>query len=74
MSAFIYTAMVNYPMEANFMKPLPAYPVQKVLQLTLLHMNLQTLVKIPSTLTKTLVLQLLLQIFRHALDVDVQNY
>ncbi|XP_017249555.1 uncharacterized protein LOC108220326 isoform X1 [Daucus carota subsp. sativus] len=30
MSAFIYTAMVNYPMEANFMKPLPAYPVQKM--------------------------------------------
>lgn len=27
-TAFVYTAMVNYPTEANFMKPLPAYPVQ----------------------------------------------
>ncbi|KAH8481806.1 hypothetical protein Peur_068577 [Populus x canadensis] len=27
-SAFVYTAMVNYPTEANFMMPLPAYPVQ----------------------------------------------
>ncbi|KAL9377013.1 hypothetical protein Peur_031133 [Populus x canadensis] len=27
-SAFVYTAMVNYPNEANFMMPLPAYPVQ----------------------------------------------
>lgn len=30
MSAFIYTAMVNYPTEANFMKPLPAYPVKEM--------------------------------------------
>lgn len=29
-SAFVYTAMVNYPTEANFMMPLPAYPVQEV--------------------------------------------
>lgn len=29
-SAFVYTAMVNYPTEANFMKPLPAYPVKEV--------------------------------------------
>ncbi|KAJ0030575.1 hypothetical protein Pint_14538 [Pistacia integerrima] len=28
--AFVYTAMVNYPTEANFMKPLPAYPVQQM--------------------------------------------
>ncbi|XP_059286754.1 uncharacterized protein LOC132040155 [Lycium ferocissimum] len=28
--AFVYTAMVNYPTEANFMKPLPAYPVEEV--------------------------------------------
>ncbi|XP_019258787.1 PREDICTED: lysosomal Pro-X carboxypeptidase isoform X2 [Nicotiana attenuata] len=27
--AFVYTAMVNYPTEANFMMPLPAYPVQE---------------------------------------------
>ncbi|KAJ6857383.1 hypothetical protein NC651_038934 [Populus alba x Populus x berolinensis] len=27
-SAFVYTAMVNYPTDANFMMPLPAYPVQ----------------------------------------------
>ncbi|GFY93563.1 alpha/beta-Hydrolases superfamily protein [Actinidia rufa] len=26
--AFVYTSMVNYPTEANFMMPLPAYPVQ----------------------------------------------
>ncbi|GMY25237.1 lysosomal Pro-X carboxypeptidase, partial [Fagus crenata] len=25
-SAFTYTAMVNYPMKANFLMPLPAYP------------------------------------------------
>ncbi|XP_058114120.1 uncharacterized protein LOC131256996 [Magnolia sinica] len=29
-SAFVYTAMVDYPMEANFMMPLPAYPVQQM--------------------------------------------
>ncbi|XP_027173639.1 lysosomal Pro-X carboxypeptidase [Coffea eugenioides] len=29
-SAFTYTAMVNYPMEANFMKHLPAYPVEEM--------------------------------------------
>ncbi|KAH6827478.1 alpha/beta-Hydrolases superfamily protein [Perilla frutescens var. hirtella] len=28
--AFVYTAMVNYPTEANFMKPLPAYPVKEM--------------------------------------------
>ncbi|KAL5772858.1 hypothetical protein ACOSP7_012463 [Xanthoceras sorbifolium] len=28
--AFVYTAMVNYPTEANFMMPLPAYPVQQM--------------------------------------------
>ncbi|KAL2502509.1 alpha/beta-hydrolase superfamily protein [Forsythia ovata] len=27
---FVYTAMVNYPTEANFMMPLPAYPVEKM--------------------------------------------
>nr|XP_016457960.1 PREDICTED: lysosomal Pro-X carboxypeptidase-like isoform X2 [Nicotiana tabacum] len=27
--AFVYTAMVNYPTKANFMMPLPAYPVQE---------------------------------------------
>lgn len=26
----MYTAMVNYPTEANFMKHLPAYPVKEV--------------------------------------------
>lgn len=29
-SAFVYTTMVDYPTEANFMRPLPAYPVQEV--------------------------------------------
>ncbi|KAE8675817.1 Alpha/beta-Hydrolases superfamily protein isoform 2 [Hibiscus syriacus] len=29
-TAFVYTAMVNYPTEANFLKPLPAYPVQQM--------------------------------------------
>ncbi|CAN0838474.1 Lysosomal Pro-X carboxypeptidase [Linum grandiflorum] len=29
-SAYVYTAMVNYPTEANFMMPLPAYPVEKM--------------------------------------------
>ncbi|KAI5659030.1 hypothetical protein M9H77_27823 [Catharanthus roseus] len=29
-SAFVYTAMVNYATEANFMKPLPAYPVEEM--------------------------------------------
>ncbi|CAA7015196.1 unnamed protein product [Microthlaspi erraticum] len=29
-NAFVYTAMVNYPTEANFMAPLPAYPVEKM--------------------------------------------
>ncbi|XWS72606.1 hypothetical protein CRYUN_Cryun02cG0054400 [Craigia yunnanensis] len=29
-TAFVYTAMVNYPTEANFLKPLPAYPVQRM--------------------------------------------
>ncbi|KGN60732.1 lysosomal Pro-X carboxypeptidase [Cucumis sativus] len=29
-SAFVYTSMVNYPTEANFMRPLPAYPVQEM--------------------------------------------
>lgn len=29
-SAFVYTAMVNYPTEASFMKPLPAYPVEEM--------------------------------------------
>ncbi|KAK8610224.1 hypothetical protein V6N13_081387 [Hibiscus sabdariffa] len=29
-TAFVYTAMVNYPTQANFMKPLPAYPVQQM--------------------------------------------
>ncbi|KAJ8768306.1 hypothetical protein K2173_021246 [Erythroxylum novogranatense] len=29
-SAFVYTAMVNYPFEANFMMPLPAYPVKQM--------------------------------------------
>ncbi|KAI3443989.1 hypothetical protein Pfo_000654 [Paulownia fortunei] len=28
--AFVYTAMMNYPTEANFMKPLPAYPVKEM--------------------------------------------
>ncbi|XP_073062532.1 uncharacterized protein [Primulina eburnea] len=28
--AFVYTAMVNYPTQANFMKPLPAYPVTEM--------------------------------------------
>lgn len=28
--AFVYTAMVNYPTKANFMMPLPAYPVQEM--------------------------------------------
>ncbi|KAL3840694.1 hypothetical protein ACJIZ3_025285 [Penstemon smallii] len=28
--AFVYTAMVNYPTEANFLKPLPAYPVKEM--------------------------------------------
>ncbi|KAI8565695.1 hypothetical protein RHMOL_Rhmol03G0281000 [Rhododendron molle] len=28
--AFVYTAMVNYPTEANFMMPLPAYPVHEM--------------------------------------------
>ncbi|KAM7472948.1 hypothetical protein LguiA_011131 [Lonicera macranthoides] len=29
-TAFVYTAMVNYPAKANFMMPLPAYPVQEM--------------------------------------------
>ncbi|XP_077238063.1 alpha/beta-Hydrolases superfamily protein [Tasmannia lanceolata] len=29
-SAFVYTAMVNYPTQANFMMPLPAYPVEEM--------------------------------------------
>nr|DAD45189.1 TPA_asm: hypothetical protein HUJ06_003419 [Nelumbo nucifera] len=29
-TAFVYTAMVNYPTEANFMMPLPAYPVREM--------------------------------------------
>ncbi|MQL96886.1 hypothetical protein Taro_029569 [Colocasia esculenta] len=29
-SAFVYTAMVDYPTAANFMKPLPAYPVKEM--------------------------------------------
>ncbi|KAF8033787.1 hypothetical protein BT93_C0140 [Corymbia citriodora subsp. variegata] len=29
-AAFIYTAMVNYPTEANFMMHLPAYPVKEM--------------------------------------------
>lgn len=29
-TAFVYTAMVNYATEANFMKPLPAYPVTEM--------------------------------------------
>ncbi|XP_048227482.1 lysosomal Pro-X carboxypeptidase isoform X2 [Ricinus communis] len=29
-SAYVYSAMVNYPTEANFMKPLPAYPVKEM--------------------------------------------
>ncbi|KAJ4958393.1 hypothetical protein NE237_025504 [Protea cynaroides] len=28
--AFVYTAMANYPTEANFMMPLPAYPVTEM--------------------------------------------
>ncbi|KAF5742068.1 lysosomal Pro-X carboxypeptidase isoform X1 [Tripterygium wilfordii] len=28
--AFVYTAMVNYPTESNFMMPLPPYPVEKM--------------------------------------------
>ncbi|CAA3023100.1 lysosomal Pro-X carboxypeptidase [Olea europaea subsp. europaea] len=28
--AFVYTAMVNYPTEANFLMPLPAYPVEEM--------------------------------------------
>jgi lysosomal Pro-X carboxypeptidase len=28
--AFVYTAMVNYPTAANFMAPLPGYPVEQV--------------------------------------------
>ncbi|XP_051150124.1 uncharacterized protein LOC127264672 [Andrographis paniculata] len=28
--AFVYTAMVNYPTAANFLKPLPAYPVTEM--------------------------------------------
>ncbi|XP_031478582.1 uncharacterized protein LOC116249587 [Nymphaea colorata] len=28
--AFIYTTMVNYPMKANFLKPLPANPVKEM--------------------------------------------
>lgn len=30
MSAFVYTAMVNYATAANFMAPLPGYPVEQV--------------------------------------------
>ncbi|GMY25233.1 lysosomal Pro-X carboxypeptidase [Fagus crenata] len=30
-SAFTYTAMVNYPMKANFLKPLPAYPMCNII-------------------------------------------
>ncbi|ERN02854.1 lysosomal Pro-X carboxypeptidase isoform X1 [Amborella trichopoda] len=29
-SAFVYTAMVNYPTPANFMRPLPAYPINEM--------------------------------------------
>ncbi|XP_078433500.1 alpha/beta-Hydrolases superfamily protein [Wolffia australiana] len=29
-SAFVYTAMLDYPTAANFLKPLPAYPVNKM--------------------------------------------
>uniref|UniRef100_A0A2P2QNH3 Serine carboxypeptidase S28 family protein n=1 Tax=Rhizophora mucronata TaxID=61149 RepID=A0A2P2QNH3_RHIMU len=29
-SAFVYTAMTNYPTEANFLMPLPAYPVTEM--------------------------------------------
>ncbi|KAL6523444.1 hypothetical protein OROGR_017047 [Orobanche gracilis] len=29
--AFVYTAMMNYPTESNFMKPLPAYPVKEII-------------------------------------------
>ncbi|KAK6944380.1 Peptidase S28 [Dillenia turbinata] len=29
-TAFVYTPMVNYPTEANFMMPLPAYPVEEM--------------------------------------------
>ncbi|XP_021899133.1 lysosomal Pro-X carboxypeptidase isoform X2 [Carica papaya] len=29
-TAFVSTAMVNYPTDANFMMPLPAYPVQQM--------------------------------------------
>ncbi|CAL1358806.1 unnamed protein product [Linum trigynum] len=32
-SAYVYTAMVKYPTEANFMIPLPAYPVEEVSRL-----------------------------------------
>ncbi|GER37102.1 serine carboxypeptidase S28 family protein [Striga asiatica] len=28
--AFVYTSMMNYPTESNFMKPLPAYPVKEM--------------------------------------------
>ncbi|MBA0547826.1 hypothetical protein Golob_018967 [Gossypium lobatum] len=42
-TAFVYTAMVNYPTKADFMKPLPAYPVQKMCKI---------IDKIPSGMTK----------------------
>ncbi|TYI72040.1 hypothetical protein E1A91_D07G031500v1 [Gossypium mustelinum] len=42
-TAFVYTAMVNYPTKADFMKPLPAYPVQKMCKI---------IDKIPSGATK----------------------
>lgn len=29
-TAFVYTAMVDYPTQANFMMPLPAYPVKEM--------------------------------------------
>jgi hypothetical protein len=33
-TAFVYTAMVDYPTPANLMKNLPAYPVKEVLHFT----------------------------------------
>lgn len=39
MGAFVYTAMVNYATAANFMAPLPGYPVEQVRELIILCQN-----------------------------------